>query len=139
MKNKVCHGDTLGKEIIMKKSETDGIYYDYNESHIVKIKNILYNDFCKCCEQEGYSYEVLSQMTDYVICRADNHIIEFFIECMKSENKETIKMLCTLPKSMLVNRINDIHFKEESEKWIETVDSEAIKEAILRYDEPQST
>ena len=55
---------------------------------------------------------------------------------MKSEHEETIKMLCSLSKSTLIDRLNGIPFEEKSEKWIDVIDLEVIKEAILRYDEP---
>lgn len=90
----------------------------------------------KCCEQGHYSYSLLSKTTDYVICNADYHIIEFFIGCMKSEHEETIKMLCSLSKSTLIDRLNGMPFEEESEKWIDEIDLEVIKEAIDKYDEP---
>ena len=78
----------------------------------------------------------LSQTTDYVVCSADYRIIEFFISCMKSEHEETIKMLCSLSKSTLIDRLKGIHF-EETERWIDEVDMELINEAIQRYDEPE--
>lgn len=118
----------------MQLSEIDGIFYDYNKSSTVKLSNEMYNDFCKCCEQEHYSYEVLSKTTDYVVCNADYRIIEFFISCMKSEHEETIKMLCSLPKEILLNRINYKTQEASSDYWIDKIDAKLIKEAILRYD-----
>ena len=115
----------------------NGIYYDYNESNTVKLSNTMYNDFCKCCQQEHYSYEVLSQTAEYVVCSADYHMIEFFISCMKSEHEETIKMLCLLPKETLLNRINCITQEDISDYGIAKIDIELIKEAVLRYDEPE--
>lgn len=120
----------------MKSTGIKGIFYDYNKSNIVKLDNTMYNDFCKCCQQEHYSHELISQTTDYVVCSADYRIIEFFISCMKSEHEETIKMLCSLSKATLVDRLNGIPF-EEAEKWIDEVDMELINEAIQRYDEPE--
>ena len=114
----------------MKSTEINGIFYDYNESNIVKLNNTMYGDFCKCCEQEHYSYQMLFQTTDYVVCSADYRIIEFFIDCMKSEHEETIKMLCSLSKSMLIDRLNGIPFEKEAEKWIEEIDLEVINEAV---------
>lgn len=101
----------------------------------VKLNNEMYNDFCKCCEQEHYSYEVLSKTTDYVVCNADYRIIEFFIRCMKSEHEETIKILCSLPKEMLLNRIN-ITQDKSSDYWINRINVKLINEALQRYDEP---
>lgn len=121
----------------MKSAGINGIFYDYGESSTIKLSNEMYEDFCKCCEQEHYSYKLLSQTTDYVICSADCRIIEFFISCMKSEHEETIKMLCSLSKSTLIDRLNGIPFEEKSEKWIDVIDLEVIKEAIDKYDEPE--
>ncbi len=121
----------------MKSTGIKGIVYDYNKSNIVKLDNTMYKDFCKCCEQEHYSYKVLSQTNNYVVCSADYQIIEFFIACMKSEHEETIKMLCSLSKSMLIDRLNGIPFEEEAEKWIEEIDIKVINEAVQRYDEPE--
>ena len=56
---------------------------------------------------------------------------------MKSEHEETIKMLCSLSKSTLIDRLNGIPFEEKSEKWIDVIDLEVIKEAIDKYDEPE--
>lgn len=56
---------------------------------------------------------------------------------MKSEHEETIKMLCSLSKSTLIDRMNGIPFEEESEKWIDAVDINLVKEALLRYDKPE--
>lgn len=121
----------------MKLTEINGIFYDYGENNIVKLSTDMYKDFCKCCEQEHYSYKMLSQTTDYVICNADYHIIEFFISCMKSEQEETIKMLCTaFPKERLIDKVNGIAFEENSDYWADTIDIELIKKAVLRYDEP---
>ena len=120
----------------MRSTEINGIFYNYGESCTVKLPNEMYEDFCKCCEQEHYSYSLISKTTDYVICNADYHIIEFFISCMKSEHEETIKMLCSLSKATLIDRLNGIPFEEESEKWIDKIDLEVIKEAIDKYDEP---
>ena len=120
----------------MRSTEINGIFYNYGESCTVKLSNEMYEDFCKCCEQEHYSYSLISKTTDYVICNADYHIIEFFISCMKSEHEETIKMLCSLSKATLIDRLNGIPFEEESEKWIDKIDLEVIKEAIDKYDEP---
>ena len=120
----------------MRSTGINGIYYDYNESNTVKLSNTMYNDFRKCCQQEHYSYKLLSQTAEYVVCSADYHMIEFFISCMKSEHEETIKMLCSLSKPTLVYRLNGIPF-EEAEKWIDEVDIELINEAIQRYDEPE--
>lgn len=120
----------------MRSTEINGIFYNYGESNTVKLSNEMYADFCKCCEQGHYSYSLLSKTTDYVICNADYHIIEFFISCMKSEHEETIKMLCSLSKSTLIDRLNGMPFEEESEKWIDETDLEVIKEAIDKYDEP---
>lgn len=36
----------------MKSTEINGIFYDYGESSTVKLSNEMYEDFCKCCEQE---------------------------------------------------------------------------------------
>ena len=51
----------------MKSARINGIFYDYSESNTVKLNNAMYNDFCKCCQQEHYSYKILSKTTDYVI------------------------------------------------------------------------
>ena len=118
----------------MKSTEINGIFYDYSKSSTVKLTNEMYEDFCKCCEQEHYSYKLLSQTTDYVVCSADYRIIEFFISCMKSEHEETIKMLCSLPKEMLLNRINRKTQEDSSDYWLDKIDTKLIKEAILRYD-----
>ena len=115
----------------MRSTGINGIYYDYNESNTVELSNAMYNDFCKCCQQEHYLYELLSQTAEYVVCSADYHMIEFFISCMKSEHEETIKMLCFLSKSTLIDRLNDKHF-EETERWFDKIDIELIKEAVLR-------
>jgi len=121
----------------MKSTGINGIFYDYGESNTVKLNNAMYNDFCKCCQQEHYSHELLSQTTDYIVCSADYHIIEFFISCMKSELEETIKMLCTaFPKERLIDKVNGIAFEENSDYWADTIDIELIKEAVQRYDEP---
>lgn len=119
----------------MKSTGIKGIFYDYNKSNIVKLDNTMYNDFCKCCQQEHYSHELISQTTDYVLCSADYRIIDFFISCMKSEHEETVKMLCSLPKSTLIDRLNGIH--DETERWFDNIDMELINEAIQRYDEPE--
>ncbi|WP_295093780.1 hypothetical protein [Ruminococcus sp.] len=120
----------------MISTEINGIFYDYGESSTVKLSNEMYEDFCKCCEQEHYSHELLSKTSDYVICNADYHIIEFFISCMKSEHEETIKMLCTaFPKGRLIDKVNGIAFEEDSDYWADTIDISIIKEAIQRYKE----
>lgn len=128
---------THGKEKGMEISEINGIYYDYNESSIVKLRKDMYEDFCKCCEQENYSYKLLSKTTDYAICSANYRIIEFFISCMKAENEETVKTLCLSPKNLLIDRVNGITIGDNSDYWIDRVDIDIVKEALQRYDEPE--
>ena len=48
----------------MNSTEINGIFYDYVESSIVKLSTDMYEDFCKCCEQEHYSHELLSKTQD---------------------------------------------------------------------------
>ena len=40
-----------------------------------------------------------------------------------------------LPKEMLNMRLNDEHFEEPAEQWVERVDIKLITEALKRYDE----
>ena len=87
----------------MQLSEIDGIFYDYNKSSTVKLSNEMYNDFCKCCEQEHYSYEVLSKTTDYVVCNADYRIIEFFIKVKQS----TIAQKCGIKSVQTVAKVDN--------------------------------
>ena len=117
--------------------EINGIHINNNEKEIVTLSKDMYEDFRKCCIQEEYEHDVISEESDNIKCRADNKMIEFFISCIKSEHEETIKMLCSLSKSTLIDRMNRIPFEEESEKWINEVDIDLVKEALLRYDEPE--
>ena len=114
-----------------------GAIVNDNEKDVVTLSGEMYEDFRKCCVQEGYEHDVISEEPDNIKCRADQKMIDFFIGCMKSEHEETIKKLCSLSKSTLNDRMNRIPFEEESEKWINEVDIDLVKEALLRYDEPE--
>ena len=57
-------------------------------------------------------------------------------KCIQSEQHETIRMLCMLPKEMLIDRINGVPCDEISEQWVDRVDIEMVNEALKRYDEP---
>lgn len=116
--------------------EIKGIHINNNEKDIVTLSKEMYEDFRKCCIQEGYEHDVISEEPDNIKCRADQKMIDFFIGCMKAEREETIKMLCTsFSKNLLIDRVNGIPIGENSDYWINKIDIDLVKEALLRYDE----
>lgn len=119
----------------MSVSKIDGIIFDYNENeeNSVKLKSDMFEEFKKFCKQENYTYELLSIRLNYVSCNVKQSIIMHFVECMQSENEETIKMLCSLPKEILINRINGSFCDED---WIYRTNLKLINEALKKYDEP---
>lgn len=113
----------------------DGLDFDCddNRKNISKFKNDMFEEFKKFCIQEKYTYELLSIKSDYVFCNVKQSIIMHFAECIESENEETIKMLCSLPKEMLINRVNN---SCGSDNWIYKTDLKLVNEALKRYNRP---
>lgn len=109
----------------------DGIVIDNNGS--IKFKSDIFEEFKNFCRQENYIYELLSINKDYMICNVKRSIILHFIKCMQSENEETIKMLCLLPKEILINRANGRFCGVD---WVHRTDLKFVREAIKRYDKP---
>lgn len=108
---------------------------DDSEENDIKFSRDMFSEFKKFCLEKEYKYKITSLTTDYVTCRVSSKsIIEYFEACIKSEREETIKMLCSLPKSMLTNCEFD-HYSPE--RWIYRVDVEILREALERYDEPE--
>ncbi len=64
-------------------------------------------------------------------------IVEAILYQNDADKIETIRMLCMLPKEMLTMRLNDEHFEEPAEQWVERVDTKLIQEALARYDDPE--
>lgn len=118
-------------DLKISNSNIDGIVIDNNGR--VKFKSNMFDEFKNFCKQENYIYELLSIDADYAICNVNHSIMLHFIKCMQSENEETIKMLCMLPKEILVNRANG---KFCGVDWVHRTDLKFVKEAIKRYDEP---
>ena len=118
--------------------EIKGITINDNEKDMVILSREMYEDFSKCCLQEGYEHDVISEEPDNLKCRADEKMIDFFIGCMKAEREETLKILCTsFSKNLLIDRVNGIPIGENSDYWIDKIDIDLIKEALQRYDEPE--
>ena len=117
--------------------EIKGITINDNEKDMVILSREMYEDFSKCCLQEGYEHDVISEEPDNLKCRADKKMIDFFIGCMKAEREETLKILCTSSKNLLIDRVNGIPIGENSDYWINKIDIDLIKEALQRYDEPE--
>ena len=114
----------------------DGAYYD-TESQTATFGNEMFEEFCKFCIQESVEYEVLDRTERNTVCHVEKPVIDSFVKCMQSEKSETIRMLCMLPKEMLTMRLNDEHFEEPAEQWVERVDIKLITEALKRYDDPE--
>lgn len=108
---------------------------DNSEENDVKFSRDIFSEFKKFCLEKEYEYKITSFTTDYVTCRVcSKSIVEYFEACIKSEREETVKMLCSLPKSMLTNCELD-HYSPE--RWVYQVDIEILREALERYDEPE--
>lgn len=112
----------------------DGVYYD-SENQTATFGNEMFEEFRKFCIQETATFDVLKQTDINVVCRVEEPVISSFVKCMQSERFETIRMLCMLPKEMLTMRLNDEHFEEPAEQWVERVDIKLINEALKRYDD----
>ena len=112
----------------------DGVYYDA-ETQTATFGNEMFEEFRKFCVQESAVYEVINSSEKNTVCRVKESVISSFVKCMQSEKSETIRMLCMLPKEMLNMRLNDEHFEEPAEQWVERVDIKLITEALKRYDE----
>ena len=108
---------------------------DNSEENDVKFSRDTFCEFKKFCLEKEYTYKITSLTTEYVTCRVcSKSIVEYFEACIKSEREETVKMLCSLPKSMLTNCELD-HYSPE--RWVYQVDIEILREALERYDEPE--
>lgn len=122
----------------MLVSPIDGISFDCDDNgkNIATFKIDMFEEFKKFCTQENYTYELISTKSDYVFCNVKQSIIIHFTECMRAENEETIKMLCSLPKEILINRVNDSF---GSDNWIYRTDLKLVNEALKRYNEPKDS
>lgn len=108
---------------------------DNSEENDVKFSRDTFCEFKKFCLEKEYTYKITSLSKEYVTCRVcSKSIVEYFEACIKSEREETVKMLCSLPKSMLTNCELD-HYSPE--RWVYQVDIEILREALERYDEPE--
>lgn len=120
---------------IISVSRIDGVVVNYNDSekYNVEFKGNMFEEFKKFCKQENYTYELLSKSADCVSCNVRHSITMHFVKCMQSENEETIKMLCLLPKKILINRAKGRFCGID---WVCKTSIELVKEAVKRYDEP---
>lgn len=120
---------------IMSVSQIDGITVEHKQKqkNIVKFKSDTFEEFKQFCRQENYIYEMISTSPDYVLCNVKHSIILHFIKCMQSENEETIKMLCLLPKEILTNRAKGLPCDID---WVDRTALKLVMEAVRRYDEP---
>lgn len=119
---------------IISASKINGIIVDYKDSedNSVKFKTEMFEEFKQFCKQENYAYKLLFISTGYVSCNVEYPAIMHFVKCMQSENEETIKMLCLLPKKILINRANGRFCGVD---WVYRTDVNLVREAINRYDE----
>lgn len=137
----VCVSEWVDKLQSIKELEPhtdylDGAYYD-TETQTATFGNEMFEEFRKFCTQESATYEVLERTERNTVCHVEKPVIDFFVKCMQSERFETIRMLCMLPKEMLTMRLNEEHFEEPAEQWVERVDIKLITEALKRYDDPE--
>lgn len=120
---------------IISVSRIDGVTVCYNDGEkcSVKFTGDMFEEFKKFCKQENYTYKLIFISTDYITCIVKYPVIMHFVKCMQSENEETIKILCLLPRKILVDRANG---RFCGVGWVNKTNLKLVKEAIKRYDEP---